>query len=133
MYHLGLQLLGERAMSWLDLCLARGLLIEGHSRGSNDALQRGLHMSTRLMSRYFLPLTAFLVAGILAMLSGPSLGFVSRAMMQTTGKRYYCKRCNLKTHREETRESDTDLSGQTDPGFTPWKCWSAFPVNYVTG
>jgi RHS repeat-associated protein len=85
------------------------------------------------MSRYFLPLTAFLVAGILAMLSGPSLGFVSRAMMQTTGKRYYCKRCNLKTHREETRESDTDLSGQTDPGFTPWKCWSAFPVNYVTG
>src|SRR4029079_15494440 len=98
-------------MSWLDLCLARGLLIEGHSRGPNDALQRGLHMSTRLMSRYFLSLTPFLAAGILAMLYGRSLRVVSRVRMQTMGKRYYCKLCNLKTHREETRESDTDLSG----------------------
>jgi len=83
-------------------------------------------MAKRLAS-WWIPTAAFVAAVVMAFFAGPSLGFSSRLMMDYTGKRYYCWRCT-ETNPCETKESETDLTGQDG-----WKCSSLAPVNFFTG
>lgn len=82
-------------------------------------------MSKRL-ARWWVPVSSFLVAVMLAILAGPTLGSATRAMMDYTGKRYRCvKYCEPGGEPCETKDSDTPIDG--------WDCTEINPVNFMTG
>jgi RHS repeat-associated protein len=88
---------------------------------------------TKRLKPWLIPVCAFFVAVLLAKFAEPTLGFSARAMSAATGQKYYCVHCNLKKNRMDSQESDQDLTGQTQPGFTKWKCYKQGPVNFTSG
>jgi len=80
-------------------------------------------------SSWWIPGAAFVTAAVFAVLAAPSLGFSSRAMMDTTGKKYYCTLyCTPGGEPVGSQESDVPLS--KDDG---WDCHEINPVNFMSG
>jgi RHS repeat-associated protein len=88
-------------------------------------LKREKRASMAAKKSVWIPVAAFLVASVLAVFAGPSLGSSSRSSMYYTGKRYKCSKCDDDTGQCVSKDSDTKIPG--------WDCTENNPVNFLTG